>query len=490
MTEKEIQELVRDFNNRKDSIVPVIGEEVLCYVDDAHLNDNYAPDGSVVLQEYLVDYMFSNVDASDLTEEDVVLKNRMKDADWYYCLTLLEKRFVTNFENDFVDIMKDPHVKLTYEVGRFLEQNNFSMILTTLTTDVIERSIESKHYKALWYDIDWNPKDPYLHNQPTVFHLMGNSGEYAFVKNENELVEYLYNLLSTEHGPVAIYSELIKKALMMLGCELPDWVFRLLLYRMDKKVFDGKKKGFWFTDIMHNDSPHQDDKPISDGMTLSQLDFLNPRFPHLSDLKEILPKLTSGSDIIDSNQRHGYEYDIFLSYAGGDVDYKNAVTRELLRQCPQLKIWAAPERVKLGDNYWSRIQEGIRNSRYFMPLVSDEYIDKMLSPNQEHGEWLKKETNEAIAELKRRNEKLLVEDKPPLSIYSLPVFNPKAKFYNDKLHHMCSIDSGTIEKLADGNNPKLPPSLFLRLHMYEFNVKDENCTFRDNKWCRYKGEIE
>lgn len=485
MTEKEIQELVRNFNDRKDFIVPVIGEDFLFYVDDAHLNDRFAPEGSVPLQQYLVDNYLP-----DVTEQTKNIRDRMIEADWYYFLTLLDKT-IKNFGTIYTNVLKDAHVKLSKEIVLFLEQNNFPFILTTLTTDVIERTVGDRQYKAMWYHTNWAPNTLYPIEQPTVFHLMGDSKSFSFVKNENDLVLFLDNLLSTEHGPNGIFSQLTDKALMVLGCELPDWVFRLLLYHMDKIGFDGKKQGFWFTgpEIMVG-TPGQE-KPLSREMTLSQLDFLDQiRFQHLSDLKKILPLLLPGSDTDDFNQRHGFKYDIFLSYAGGDVDFKNAVARKLQDQYPQLKIWAAPERTQQGGDYWENIQKGIQQSRYFMPLISFEYLAKMLSPDEEYGKWLKEETKEAVAELNRRNEKLSAEGQSPIGIYSLPVINAKGQYFDTNLHRPCPINNEVVEKFAEGDQPKLPPVLFLRKHMYEFLENSGQCTFLNNDWSRYKGEIE
>lgn len=64
MTEKEIQELVRNFNNRKGYIVPVIGEELLCYVDDTHKDEKYAPEGCISLQQYLVESLLDDLKSS------------------------------------------------------------------------------------------------------------------------------------------------------------------------------------------------------------------------------------------------------------------------------------------------------------------------------------------------------------------------------------------------------------------------------------------
>lgn len=490
MTEKEIQELARDFNNRREYIVPVIGEDLLCYVEDAQQSEKYAPDGSISLQQYLVDHLFVEKDPSMLSESERALKERMKEADWYYCLTLLGKKD-DRFETKYINILRDPHVKLSYETGSFLEQNNFHLILTTLTTDIIERTVGDKQYNSIWYNLDWKANTSCSLEQPTVFHLMGNSNAFRFVKNENDLVEFLDKLLSIDHGPDGIFTQLTDKALMMLGCELPDWVFRLLLYRMDKNGFDGKKLGFWLEGPNTISNPQNDDNVIIKEMSSSQMDFLDQiRFQHLSDLKRILPLLTPGSDFNGNIRQHGYEYDIFLSYAGEDVGYKNAVARELKRQCPQLNIWAAPERTKQGGDYWIHIQEGIKKSRYFMPLISTGYLDKMLNPDPEYGKWLKEETNEAVAELERRNKNNKEKGKSPVMVYSLPVFDPRGKFYDTSVRHLCSITNTMIEKFANEEEHLLPPCMFLQKHMYDFQENDADCTFCTNEWGRYKEEIE
>lgn len=489
MTEKEIQELVRNFNNRKGYIVPVIGEELLCYVDDTHKDEKYAPEGCISLQQYLVESLLDDLKSSTPSDTLETLNTRMKEADWYYCLTLLGKR-IDNFATKLTNILRDTHVKLSCELGHFLEQNHFPLILTTLTSKVIENTMGEELYNGVWYNFDWDPKIPFYIEQPTVFHLMGDSDGYLFVKNENDLVEFLDKLLSSDHGPVNVFSKLTDKALMMLGCELPDWVFRLLLYRMDKNGFDGKKQGFWLAGIGEMSELRKEGVTPKE-MSLSQMDFLDQIcFQHPSDLKKILPLLTPESTTDVSSQQHGYDYDIFLSYAGEDVDYKNAVARELKRRCPQLKIWAAPERTQQGGNYWLHIQEGIKKSRYFMPLVSTGYLDKMLSLDPEYGKWLKEETKEAVNELERRNICNKEEGKSPVVVYSLPVFNPNGKFFDLSVNHLCSINNVSIEKYASEQTNQLPSSLFLQKHMYEFLVNNDDCTFCKNEWNRYKGEIE
>ena len=493
MSEEEILTFVRRFNRRKQGLVPVIGMELLCI----RTSDSDFEGEPLNFQQFLVERFFTE-DRSGL-QADLYEKRRKEliEADFYYCLTLLSK--LPGFQDDYADLLSvDLNLAIDDSVLLFLQQNEFPLILTTIPSDIIERSLKEKQYQSIWYEPTWDPKDLIDFSHPIVFHLLGNADSNEWVKNEKGLVFFMSSLLSVDHTPTNVLNKdrLKIERMLVMGCELPDWVFRLLLVRLfvridNSMLIKDASNGYWMDDS--DSAGENESEGRQRAISPSQSEFLQMiNFRHLSELHKVMALLNASSGSLKRGQLdngHGYEYDIFLSYAGQDIDMKKAVLRELLRLNPELKIWSAPERTQVGGDYNERILEGIMKSRYFMPVVSDDYLDKLLSANPEHGVGLKFETQEAVKELERRNDARSKMGEPPLLTYSLPVYDPGARYYDKKADHSVKITNSILEKLSETENSQMNPELFKGKHMYEFVPNNRECSFYSRDWSECKTEL-
>ena len=261
-----------------------------------------------------------------------------------------------------------------------------------------------------------------------------------------------------------------KKALFIIGSNLPDWLFRFFLYPM--KGIEKEQDGYFLSTS----------EKIEDSLEYF-LNSLSYEYAEESEIYSVLSEaveLSSSSDAGNSGenrQPHGMKYDVFLSYASDNVQMVQEI-KEKLEKNYGLKVWFDKKNIPDGD-YVDRIIEGINNSAYFMPIVTKEYIEKhhtLNNPpqgleeivNSPKIEFVQKET--LYAALCREKDK-------SRKVYSLPIVKVEPVGYGLQLKPVL------IEQRYVGD--RLPPVLFLHQQMFDV----EKLFNGDIDWSRYK-EIE
>ena len=65
-------------------------------------------------------------------------------------------------------------------------------------------------------------------------------------------------------------------------------------------------------------------------------------------------------------------YDAFLSYSKKDSSFARALSKELTDQ--GLRVWFGGEQIATGDSFLRAIEEALENSRYFILVISPDYL--------------------------------------------------------------------------------------------------------------------
>ena len=108
-----------------------------------------------------------------------------------------------------------------------------------------------------------------------------------------------------------------------------------------------------------------------------------------------------------------YEYDVFVSHAN---DNKQAFVDALSAGLNRLgiKVWYDSSVLDWGDDWKTKIEEGLAKSRFGIVVLSPQFIDR---------EWTTKELQELLNRQNERHEKVVL----PL-LYNLTVDDMKAKY--------------------------------------------------------------
>ena len=252
ISQEEIRRIIiSDMVKKRSSIVPIIGEDTIVYIDKD--SGKGIPFQEFVLGEFQKKYPRVAVDDAAL----ISMKER-----GYYGLSLLSQYYNEQgrFLDDFMDFVSKNAscIKLKDEVLDFLVTFNFPIIITTICFDIIEQQLKGRieSYKSIWYRL--NKENSTLPSR-CVYHIFGQAKDGSkWVSDEDLLLTFLLSHNHKEYGATGLTDFLKEneKKLFVLGCNLPNWLFRFLWQPIQTKD-NGEsktKKGYWINKEKPEDS--------------------------------------------------------------------------------------------------------------------------------------------------------------------------------------------------------------------------------------------
>lgn len=361
--EKWSEKVVNDLISKiiKGNVVPIIGYKVF-----------YATQNRIPVQQYIVEEI--------LKQEELELD---EDIDVYTDGIMGMTRLARFFERENLSLsttLEDLYEKEAFysniyieeNVLRLLELSHFPLIISTVNFSFINNLLEryGLKYHLITYqgDQSGNNQDIVVENEqiviPTVFNIFGTIGMNAnVVIFENDLLLFIRRILDTNSMPKVLTQYLYKpqtnsaRNILTLGCEIPDWTFRLLLYSLKEPDCDTEKK------LHRNTFGGGYVSPVLD---YDLLDFLSDIKYKLSDDFSCLGHI---NELLESQQPPKQDK-IFLSLCSEDYkDIGEQVRKELSKQ---FEVWMFS--YDGGPDYWKRIRHGISQCRYFMPVITPSAI--------------------------------------------------------------------------------------------------------------------
>lgn len=449
--------IIRDMVKKRSSIVPIIGDDVIVY--KGKVSSEEIPFQEFILREFQKKYPHVEVSEADI----VSMKER-----GYYGLSLMSQYYERRFLDDFMDFVNENRscIKLKDEVFNFLVTFNFPVIITIDCFDIIEQQLSGKieNYKSKWY----SPKgknDSKLHLRE-VYHIFGQAKDGSkWVYDEDTLLSFLLAHNSKDNGATGLvdYLQENEKKLFVLGCSLPNWLFRFL-WQPTQVGRTGNLKttqGYWINKEKPEDSfenflkkknfsaDEQVKEILVDATTLLQ--------------EELQREAEERSTLIDAEEH----FDVFISYASEDRQIATTIFEALKNM--NVKAWyddRGKGEITPGSPYWDKIKNGIKHSAHFMPIITGKWMEKMTSTSS-----LKEETlivKDWLAECRKTDSAVQLK-----SNYSIPVIVDGSE-YNE-----VEITNSYIEQFGSMN--VLPKSLFFHIDMISFD--EENVSvFEKIEW--------
>ncbi len=448
--------IITDMVKKRNSIVPIIGDDVIVYKGKDTLEE--IPFQEFILREFQKKYPHVEVPDSDI----VSMKER-----GYYGLSLMSQYYERRFLDDYMAFVDDNRscIKLRDEVLDFLVTFNFPIIITTLCFDIIEQQLRGKleDYKSIWYSP--NKKNDNELRSGYVYHIFGQAKDGSkWVFDEDMLLTFLLSHNSKENGAVGLveYLKENEKKLFVLGCNLPNWLFRFLWQPTQVGRSDNSKttQGYWINKEKPEDSFEN---------------FLKKKnFSADEQVKEILVDATKQfreelereaeerTSMIDAEEH----FDVFISYASEDRQIATAIFEALKNM--NVKAWyddRGKGEITPGQKYWERIENGIRHSAHFMPIITGNWMQKLTNTSSLKEETLK--ARDWLGECSKQDSAVQLKD------YSVPVII-KGSAYNG-----VAITEGYVEQVASFG--VLPNTLFNGIDMISFDEKDYS-VFEKIEW--------
>ena len=228
-----------------------------------------------------------------------------------------------------------------------------------------------------------------------VYQLFGVVSVMAdYVVTDDDLLRTMYAIQTErDYQPTNLFKRLKKSNLLILGCCLPDWLIRFLLYAAKGDVFSSGLPGVIADHRMKQESDlamflqRHRTKIYVQGGGVEFVDELHRRWNE-SHGASSRPS-TAASDTSDSDDPFK-EDAIFISYPSeNEVNAKKLA--EALRE-HGLPVWFDRMRLESGDDYERKILRNIERCSFFVPLIS-RHVDSADSRRFFWFEW-----NKAIQE--------------------------------------------------------------------------------------------
>jgi hypothetical protein len=189
---------------------------------------------------------------------------------------------------------------------------------------------------------------------PVVFQMFGRmdgTGDCAL--SEEEILQFIQNLLRDDHRPEHIFHLLARRNLLFLGCDFPGWLGRLLR-RVLKVSGDLRDSGLFADRGCANDPGY--------------LLFLERQGAKLW-LQD------NGVDFVAELYRRwrakhpaNEPASVFISYAREDVDL--AVKLSGLLEKSGVRVWFDHDHLRSGEVWNDKILEAIQGCAVFIPVIS------------------------------------------------------------------------------------------------------------------------
>lgn len=344
-------------------IIPIIGDEVLYTVNESG--------DKVSLQNYIL---------QKLNEEykQQVQEYSFKNMTVFERLLKSRKTLIRRIKK----IIASKEIKIEPCILHFLRNGEFPLIITTTYTDVLERVLSG--YVSVDYccdkihdigEIAYNDKNKRLANK-TIFHLFGSledGGLAPCVVTEDDFLTYLHGLSDTNTSPQKLREYIQNKGLerreiLALGCNIPDWVFRFLLYSMVKEdLFVNKDQSFKGGVI---DS-------ANDANLAAFLE--NIAYYYGSNILSFIEEINSR---LQPQIRHSIFVSVFSEDLNSPVHGRQI--REIIDKLKtRYDVWYCGDRLQsyAGEAYWLEIRKGLEECEFFLPIITDKVLNLIPSVN-------------------------------------------------------------------------------------------------------------
>lgn len=439
--------IISDMVKKRNTIVPIVGDDVIVYKEKD--SGKEIPFQEFILREFQKKYPYVEVSHADI----VSMKER-----GYYGLSLMSQYYERRFLDDFMDFVYDNRtcIKLKDEVFDFLVTFDFPIIITTVCFDIIEQQLkgELEDYKSIWYRL--NKENSSLPSR-CVYHIFGQAKDGAkWVSDEDLLLSFLLSHNNIDCGAKGLtdYLKENEKKLFVLGCNLPNWLFRFLWQPTQMGRMDNLKttQGYW----INKDKPEDSFENFLKKKNFSADEQVKQILVDATKLlqEELQRESEERSAAIDAEEH----FDVFISYASEDRQIATIIF-EVLKNM-NVKAWfddRGKGEITPGSHYWAKIENGIKHSAHFMPIITGNWMRKLTSTSS-----LKDETNmvrEWLVECRKNDAKTRLK-----ANYSIPVI------IKDSSYNEVPITEGYIEQVAGFG--VLPNTLFKGIDMILFDEKN------------------
>jgi hypothetical protein len=205
----------------------------------------------------------------------------------------------------------------------------------------------------------------------TVFHLFGGSStvDGSFAKTEDDLIEFSWSLLDPQYAPEKLYDFLQSRTVLLLGCNFPDWLGRFFIHALNTSRPASALSMYYVSGVPE---PGLEGFLRRKRAKVIRLDSIAAFIAELHDrwnarkpaAAAAAPPLEAPAEAAAGFKRGA----VFLSYASEDRAAVSRIRAQL--EGAQIDTWMDTSALEPGDAFQRVIHENIRNSSFFIAIIS------------------------------------------------------------------------------------------------------------------------
>ncbi len=364
------------------NVIPVIGPDLL--VDPRVIKVGENVERKENLHQQLISYIAAqtNVQSNPRTFSQLVFDENYKKM-------VRDDRKIYNLIHQIlsnIDQIEDIDCKPSQLLMDLLGTKRFPFVITTSFTPIVENAM-----KEIWGNVNvlnfnndpqgsslekgGDIKSPSDLKQPTVYYMFGkycnNSKDSRFVVTDSDMMKFCSSWIKGDGVPKNLTESMKRKYLLILGNNYSDWLFRFVWYGLRSTTSEMK------SDIVVNESAEDSFKQF-----LERLETFFQEDPSMV-IKRIKEDMEARS--IANTLQTSYDTDVFISYSRSD----SAVAKKLFEKLSDdgLKVWYDNNSIKKAADWEVSIENGIKKTRLFLPILSKNVEQESIIPHEYRAEW-------------------------------------------------------------------------------------------------------
>lgn len=276
---------------------------------------------------------------------------------------------------------------------RFLQIPYFTFVITTTFDPIVEnlmRKIHGDRLRVMCFRNDASRNDDLSNGEdmrrPTLFYMFGKADrkEHSYVVTDEDLLSFSQTWLRPNDSgckvkPSMISNLLANRYLLVVGQDYQDWLFRFFWYAIKNENFGKKKSGML--------TLKQDDRALVDFLSRGNA------FTRIEPNQEkFVDKLIAGIEKYERDNDVDRDFvpqdgtDIFISYSRGDNDIVETLYNTLTSK--GLNVWYDHESLHKGLDFMKQIENAIKNSTFFVPVLTPTILEQAHEEHPYRREWL------------------------------------------------------------------------------------------------------
>lgn len=254
---------------------------------------------------------------------------------------------------------------------KFLSIEQFPFVITTSADYTVEETMKEiwgkrgRKVKCMVFSNDPAKNDDIRTDtaikDPTIYYMFGkanNNREHSFALTDEDMLSFCQSWLSSDKHPALLSKIIAGKYLLFFGVNYPDWLIRFLWYSMrnnlresgmlvdNREIENSLLNFFQRVSIGTQNSPANMIEEITSRLAAKKAEYEAHKFDHV-------PENT----------------DFFISYSRRDADWAETLYQALSKQ--GYNVWYDKNSISIGSEWEPAIRRGIRTTKRFIALISD-----------------------------------------------------------------------------------------------------------------------